>query len=579
MDKIAAGTTNVSVVFAVKSIYAITAFRGTYTRWSEGGAASAFSAPVSFDITALTALADAHTDNKGIYISSVVTDGSRFLVRVDFPDAAFASGANRLVCSLYDDADEEVAQRIYTLDAEVVDLYGGKIWVDTINGTAGATPGKNGTTDIPVDNIADAMTISAARGIDTLHFAQRSSVSLSADLDGYLLEGSDYIVDLNDKQLDSCVIRGAWISGAFTTVDNENTFRDSILGIISLAGGTRCYECKLTGLTVLNDPSSLYEFHNCAASRYSDTDVVLQYNDEYITVNITNWQGDIGVTNMGAAAYPSFRATGTGTFNEVPTCYEGLVELIGVWKIGYLANLDPIYYSDSGVNLTQINGEDTDGNNATLKLKSLDVQNSAGTAVIIKTTNTDSNAVEINGDGDGAGIYTEGGADGNGLFAKGGSSGGSAIRGIAYGAGSFGFFATAPDYGIGASGYSAGGIGLRLTSGSGGKDIDAKEIDDIKAKTDKLPHSIKKNTAIDYFYFIMLDASTGNPTPGYTVTARRKLDGAASYTTMTGTITDDGDGVYRIAILAADTNGSGGAWKFTAPAAKTTLITFITEEL
>jgi len=100
----------------------------------------------------------------------------------------------------------------------------------------------------------------------------------------------------------------------------------------------------------------------------------------------------------------------------------------------------------------------------------------------------------------------------------------------------------------------------------------------IKVKTDNLPHSIKKNTAISDFKFVMLDSTTGDPTAGLIVSAARKLDADASWTSMTGSITDNGDGAYSIDINATDTNGDTGVWRFTASNAKTTLITFITEE-
>ena len=103
------------------------------------------------------------------------------------------------------------------------------------------------------------------------------------------------------------------------------------------------------------------------------------------------------------------------------------------------------------------------------------------------------------------------------------------------------------------------------------------EIDAIKLKTDNLPHSIKKNTAIANFKFVMLSATTKDPLPGLTVTAERKLDAGGTWLSMAGAIVDDGEGVYSIAINAADTNGDTGTWKFTATGAETTLITFITE--
>lgn len=102
-------------------------------------------------------------------------------------------------------------------------------------------------------------------------------------------------------------------------------------------------------------------------------------------------------------------------------------------------------------------------------------------------------------------------------------------------------------------------------------------LDAIKAKTDNLPHSMKKNTAIPDFKFVMLDSTTGNPVAGLAVTATRKLDDDASWTVMAGSPADNGEGAYSIDITAADNNGDAGIWKFTAPGAKTTFVTFLTE--
>lgn len=97
----------------------------------------------------------------------------------------------------------------------------------------------------------------------------------------------------------------------------------------------------------------------------------------------------------------------------------------------------------------------------------------------------------------------------------------------------------------------------------------------------RLIHSIKKNTAIPKLKFVMVDATSGNPQAGFTVTAARKLDADGSWTTMpgSGTIVDDDSGVYSIDIAQADTNGLTGAWRFTAPGAEVSIITLVTEEV
>lgn len=81
-------------------------------------------------------------------------------------------------------------------------------------------------------------------------------------------------------------------------------------------------------------------------------------------------------------------------------------------------------------NMAEINGGKTDGNNATLKLKQLDITNSAGTAAIIKSTGSNGIGMDIAGQGTGDAIrIIAGSVSGNGIniAAYGEASGGSAI--------------------------------------------------------------------------------------------------------------------------------------------------------
>lgn len=67
----------------------ITNIDATYTR--------ALAAAVKNDLTALAAVTTAHTDNKGIEIDATNAPG---LYRIDFPDAAFATGVPWVILSV-----------------------------------------------------------------------------------------------------------------------------------------------------------------------------------------------------------------------------------------------------------------------------------------------------------------------------------------------------------------------------------------------------------------------------------------------------------------------------------------------
>lgn len=111
-------------------------------------------------------------------------------------------------------------------------------------------------------------------------------------------------------------------------------------------------------------------------------------------------------------------------------------------------------------NLKQIDGLATNGNNATLNLKQLNVVNSAGSAVIATSSGGNGHGITATGDGTGHGIKAAGAASGtgNGINATGGTGGGGNTHGI---------FAQANGTGSGivGCGASTGGAGI-LADGS-----------------------------------------------------------------------------------------------------------------
>ncbi len=85
-------------------------------------------------------------------------------------------------------------------------------------------------------------------------------------------------------------------------------------------------------------------------------------------------------------------------------------------------------------NLKFIEGDATSGNNATLKLKQLDITNNAATAVIIASTGGGGDGASVTGNGTGHGITATGGAtSGSGINAASGASGGQGIQAAAIG--------------------------------------------------------------------------------------------------------------------------------------------------
>jgi hypothetical protein len=103
----------------------------------------------------------------------------------------------------------------------------------------------------------------------------------------------------------------------------------------------------------------------------------------------------------------------------------------------------------------------------------------------------------------------------------------------------------------------------------------------IKARTDTIPESFKKNTAVPNFTFLMVDALDGySPKGGLSVTGQVMGDGATSFSSLTNSVTEvslaNALGNYRVNLAAADLNYDFGVFRFTASGGRTLHIYFRT---
>ena len=101
-------------------------------------------------------------------------------------------------------------------------------------------------------------------------------------------------------------------------------------------------------------------------------------------------------------------------------------------------------------------------------------------------------------------------------------------------------------------------------------------VDAIKAKTDNLPEAVQKNVAFPNFGFTMVQGDGTTPATDLTITGQRALDGATSFTNVTGSIVEVAAGAYKFSAAQADTNGDTLLWKFSSGTALTRMITIKT---
>jgi hypothetical protein len=91
--------------------------------------------------------------------------------------------------------------------------YGGYIWIDTVNGTAGTTAYENGTSDNPVDNITDANSLASTLGLSRFKVAPGSDINFAATQQNQLFDGERWTLSLGSQTITNTVIIGATIDG------------------------------------------------------------------------------------------------------------------------------------------------------------------------------------------------------------------------------------------------------------------------------------------------------------------------------------------------------------------------------
>jgi len=719
MDKIAPGATNQSILFHLDSAgLAITGMKLGYIRWTEGDGTS-FTEVVSVALTELAAITTAHTDNFAKYLDADITGGNQFVIRVDVPDAAFATGKDQVICNVFDDGNNVISQRIFSLVADLSGYVDGYVYVVDSAGNTNTVLGIDGTAKNPVSTLAAAKTL--ADQIGGLLDVTGQFTSQAIDLGNYKIRGgTDTPTILGDT------VTGVTLLGG--TIEGINLGGDCILG-----SAFKARNCEITSLgnTVVN-AGMRGQFENCrfdGDSEYIDRcylkdcfgsmdiagdDPATFKSNSNAPFHVAGWEGRINFENQtgGSAlievfaeegANVSFPVSNTGgtitwkgftpvlltatsTLNDLNTP-DFVARIHEKYKDGrvYFGGPNAAAGTVLGVNGTydkpcsvvsdlRVLGDllgqrvgifgtaNISGNLNNYNIKGMDgaasIFGEAETAASFLGTFFED--IEVEGDQFPCDINTKflrclinDLAFGTvmGTATKCILKGKTIITGALKLVDCSSFDNTAQIEFFGAAArltinnyqgpllitdmddaantlevYSDGDADITMDAsntnatatalfvGIGNKDTDsaATDITDsewaelplsgigltaaqvwdhlltaistpnsigllLEDKITNLPHSIKKNTAIPKFKFIMLDAITRDPKAGFDVTAARKLDADVSYTVMSGAIIDDASGAYSIDVQAVDNDGLTGVWRFTAPGAKTTFMTFITE--
>lgn len=205
-------------------------------------------------------------------------------------------------------ADNAIDAPTFADDAQFM-VYGGAVWVDTTNGTAGAVVGVNGLPSLPCRGFVNAKTIADAIGVKTFCILGGGDQSIKATMNGYTFMGigdpARNSVDLNSQDVGGSMFIDLDITGiqggdraAYLRCALENASLDAV-----------ALQCGLRGdITLLGDRDNV--FLSCASSVPGGKTPTLIFSGGSESVQFRGYSGGLHLLGMGANDTLSFEAIG-----------------------------------------------------------------------------------------------------------------------------------------------------------------------------------------------------------------------------------------------------------------------------
>ena len=228
----------------------------------------------------------------------------------------------------------------------------GGIWVDTNNGSPGAVQFINGVADNPVDNWADALTLSAILGMRRFHIAGGSSITLTASSDNYQIIGNEYVLDLNGKSIAGAFIEGANITG--TSAGLNARLVDCLLGTVSLTQCTLVRCGVSTIITLLT--AGTYLFEGCWSAVAGVSTPTLDFGAALgdTNLNLRHWSGGWEILNMGRLGTDKMSLEGDGQLIVNANCVGGTIAIRGAFTRTDNASGAVTFSEDARIDMQQI---------------------------------------------------------------------------------------------------------------------------------------------------------------------------------------------------------------------------------
>ena len=205
--------------------------------------------------------------------------------------------------------------------------FNGVVSIDTANGTSGTTF-PTGTRNQPVDNIADALTIATAEGLD--RFELRGTITLAAAFTAKELVGTDEnaIVALGSQDVSGTIFENVSISGTADTLTAPLTLKGSLVNSTGLVGFQGLMDgCRLDGDLTFAAGNSMLE--DCKSQDSGNEPAVLAAGAALVDISVRGWHGDVTVDSSSNASSAWTLNIESGTLTLANGCNNGTVKVQG----------------------------------------------------------------------------------------------------------------------------------------------------------------------------------------------------------------------------------------------------------
>ena len=214
----------------------------------------------------------------------------------------------------------------------------GRIWVDTVDGTAGTESYVNGVADKKVDSFSSALTIGSNIGIHEYNMSPDSTLTLAANLNDAIVWGVGYALNFGGYDCGNThFYHASPVNGVVVAASGHVDILDSIIANVTV-DESHFTNCTLTGTITLGSAGGDVRIVNCRSGIAGATTPVLDFGTGSANHDVffADYQNGIEIKNFNVVTTGGtdlLSMSGVGKLIVASTCDGGTINLRGIWEI------------------------------------------------------------------------------------------------------------------------------------------------------------------------------------------------------------------------------------------------------